>query len=381
MAKKKTSMPLFQPDITDADKKSILASLGSPIISDGPKLREFESKFAKFMKTKYAVGVSSATAALHLSLTSLGIGKGDEVIVPDYTFVATANAVALTNAKPICADIDSSLNISIDSLKQNITKKTKGIIVVHFAGQPCQINRIQKIAKEYDLKIIEDCAHAVGSRYNKKYVGTFGDAGCFSFFATKNMTTIEGGMIITNSKQLAEKSRALRAHGITKSVGLRHKTTKPWDYDVPFPGYNYKLDEIRSSLGLSQLKRMKEIISKRRKAAKYYDTKLKGVKGIEVVNQKNNKNHVYHLYIIRIKKEFGKSRDKVHLKLKEKGIQTTVHYKPIHRFSQFYQDKLNDSKFPNSVSAYKECLSLPMFTTISKKQQDYVIKELRMLRR
>lgn len=371
----KIRVPLFQPEITKEDKKEIIKVLDSPILSDGPRLKEFESSFAKYLDTKYAVGLSSATAALQLSLQCLGIGKGDEVIVPDVTFVATANSVVLAGARPVFADIDPSLNILVDSLKKLITKKTKCIIVVHFAGQPANMNEIKKIANKNKIKIIEDCAHAIGAKYLGKYVGTFGDTGCFSFFATKNMTTLEGGMLVTNSKKIFGKAKELRSHGITKSVVERYKTNKPWLYDVPFPGYNFKLDELRSTIGLSQLRRIDKINLRRRKIAQYYNKKLKNIKGIELVNQ-DSPNHVYYLYIIRITKGFGLSRDEVYRKLKQKGIQTTVHYRPLHQFSQFRNYKKNNIELSNSLLAYSECLSLPMFTTITKNQQDCVVKQL-----
>jgi perosamine synthetase len=370
------NVPLFNPEISKADKKVILDSLQSSILSGGPNLKKFERLFAKYMGTKFAIGVSSATAALHLSLLSQGIGKGDEVIIPDFTFVATANAVALTGAKAICADIDSTLNISIKDIERKITKKTKAVIVVHFSGVPCKMNEIKKIVKKYNLKLIEDCAHAIGAKVDKKFVGTFGDTGCYSFFATKNMTTIEGGMITTNSKAIANKVNSLRAHGITKSVSQRYGSKHPWDYDVNEPGYNFKLDEIRSSLGISQLSRLGKIIKKRQKIARYYDQKLKNVKGIEISNL-NDKNHVYHLYIIKITDEFRMSRNAVHEQLKNEGIQTTVHYRPIHEFSLFKKNKAEE--FPNTTKAFAECLSIPFFVTITKKQQNYVIRKIKDL--
>ena len=197
-------VPFVLPEITADDKKVILKMLKNSLLTDGPKLQEFETKFAKFSGAKYAVGVSNATAGLHLSLNALGVGKGDEIIVPDMTFVATANAVLLTGATPVLTDVNmDDFCISIDSIKKSITKKTKAILPVHFAGRPCKMSKILSIAKKHDLKIIEDCAHGIGARIKRKHVGTFGDVGCFSFYPTKNITTFEGGMIITNSREIA----------------------------------------------------------------------------------------------------------------------------------------------------------------------------------
>jgi perosamine synthetase len=379
MIEKMIKVPLSIPYISNEDKKSIMDSLKSPNLTDGPKLRDFEAKFAKFVGSKYAIGVSNGTAALFLSLISSGIGKGDEVIIPDITFIATANAVIQTGAIPICVDVDSTLNISINSIKKNLTKKTKAIIPVHMAGFPCNMVEIMKIAKKNNLKIIEDCAHALGSHINKKHVGTFGNVGCFSFYPIKNLTTIEGGMIITNSMKIMKLSSSLRNHGLTKSLLQRDKNSKPWVYDIIEPGYNFRIDEIRSSLGISQLKRFKKTQTKRIEVAKYYHEKLKDLNGIEITNLEDCKKHAYHLYIIKIKKEFGMSRDKVHSELNKKGIRTTVHYRPIHQFSFFRKKGLKNKDFPNSMSAYKECLSLPLFPTISRAQQLYVIKQLKKL--
>jgi len=376
MTKNELKVPLFVPWISKKDKDAVIASLKNPQLTDGEILRRFETELAGFVGSRYAVGVSNGTTALHLALISSGIGSGDEVIIPDMTFVATANAVFLSNAKPICVDIDDSLNISTQSIRKNITRRTKGIIPVHFAGYPCNMDEICKIAKEHDLKIIEDCAHSLGLHYKNKHVGTFGVAGCFSFYPTKNITTIEGGMIVTNSRSIADKVRALRNHGLTRTLIQRNKGTKPWIYDIREPGYNYRLDEVRSSLGLSQLRRFDEINSRRIKAAEYYNQKLNHVKGIEIVNYGDRKNHVYHLYIIKIKREFGMSRDLIHKILFKKGIRTTVHYKPIHQFSYIKKTKNSEYRFQKCILSYKECLTLPLFPTITRKQQDYVIRNL-----
>jgi dTDP-4-amino-4,6-dideoxygalactose transaminase len=230
---KKIKVPFFQPLITNEDKKQINQALNASLLTDGPKLLQFERDFSKFCGSKYAIGVSNATSALHLSLISAGISHGDEVIIPNLTFVATASAVMLSGATPVLADIgNDSLNLSVGSINKCITKKTKAIIPVHFAGMPCNMSKIVKIAKKNNLKIIEDCAHAIGSKIGNKHVGVFGEAGCFSFYPTKNITTIEGGMVITNSKKLAEKIRKKRNHGITRTLQNRYSKGKPSDYEV-----------------------------------------------------------------------------------------------------------------------------------------------------
>ena len=312
-----------------------------------------------------------------LSLKALDISKNDEVIIPDITFVATANAVLSCNATPVLSDVNyEDLNISIDSIEENITKKTKAIIPVHFAGKSCDMKQIMKIAKKYDLKIVEDCAHAIGTLYEKKHVGTFGDTGCFSFYPTKNFTTIEGGMVITNSKNIADFIRSARNHGISKTLTSRFAKGRPWDYDVENPGYNYRLDEIRASLGINQMKRIKKMNSLRKKVANYYTEKLGNINGIIVPDKSINAEHVHHLYVIRITEKYSITRDTLFNKLLKSGIRTSVHYKPLHMFTTFKKMAKVSGSLSNSKNAYSQILSLPIYPSISKKQQDLVIHNI-----
>jgi len=367
-------VPFFLPTITKEDKRLVNDALNSALLTDGPKLRQFEATFAKFTGTKFAVGVSNGTSALHLALKAIGIGRGDEVIIPDMTFVATASAILITGATPVLADINNEdMNISVDSIQKCITKKTKAILPVHFAGKICNINRIKKIAKSNNLAIIEDCAHAIGARSENKHVGGFGIAGCFSFYPTKNITTVEGGMVTTNSKKIADYIRTARNHGITKSLKQRFSQGKPWDYDVTEPGYNYRLDEIRSALGISQLQRIKKINLQRKKACQYYNSKLNNINGIITPLISNKNDNVFHLYIIRIQKNFKLSRDRLFHKFMKCGIRTSVHYKPLHEFTIFRKKAKRYDKLDNSKQLYKESISLPLYPQISRTEQDKVI--------
>ena len=370
----KIKIPFFVPNITPSDRNIILKTLKQPLLTDGPNLREFEKSFAIFTGAKYAIGVTNATSALHLTLRSLGLGKGDEVIIPDETFVATANAVLLTGATPIISDIEKDgYNISLNSIKKNITSKTKAILPVHIAGKACDIKKIRKLAKSNELIVIEDCAHAIGCRIDKKHVGTFGLAGCFSFYPTKNITTIEGGMVITNSKKIANDIKISRNHGLTRSLSQRFTKGKPWDYDVIHPGYNYRMDEIRAALGVNQLKRIKKLNSLRKKACFYYNSKLKNVLGIKIPALSKLEDDVNHLYMIRIEKEYGISRDNLFYKLQKLGVSTSLHYKPLHEFSAYKKLTKHYDSLANSKKLYQEIISLPLFPDITKKQQDYVI--------
>ena len=373
---KSIKVPFVVPNIDNSDKKAVITALESNLLTGGPTLRKFENSFRDLTGSKYAIGVSNATAALQLSLKSLKIGKGDEVIIPDMTFVATANAVLFTGATPILADINfEDLNISVESIKKNMSSKTKAIIPVHFAGKSCNMKEIRKIAKQYRVKIIEDCAHAVGTKFGQTHVGNFGEAGCFSFYPTKNLTTIEGGMIITNSFKTAQYVMKSRNHGISRTLKERFSNGLPWDYEIFEMGYNFRLDEIRSCLGVNQLKRIKKMNKLRRIAADYYTTNLRSIKGI-ITPKLNEKSHSWHLYVIKIQKEFGISRDELFKKLLANGVRTSVHYKPLHKFSLYKKMCKKYGKLPNSSKAYKEILSLPLYPGITKKEQDYVIKQI-----
>ena len=373
----KIKFPAYEPWISKEDEKIIGKTLKQSMLTLGPQLEKFESDFCKYSKSKYAVAVSNCTAALHLSLKALGIKANDEVIIPDLTFVADANAVLSCNAKPVVTDINKeNFFLSISNIKKNITKRTKAIIPVHIYGQVCNIEEIMDIAKDHNLKVIEDCAHAVGTFHKSKHVGTIGNTGCFSFYPTKNITTAEGGMVTTNSKEIAEKVRQLRSHGMTKSLKSRYSSEYPWVFDIVEPGYNYRLDEIRSALGVTQLKRIKKINELRKKASLYYHKNLQNIPGIILPDMVNDKSHSYHLYTIRVTKPYKFSRNQLYKKLKDNGIRTTVYWMPIHEYAA-YRKFAKKSSIVNTVNTYDEILALPLFPNISKKHQDAVIKVMR----
>ena len=377
---KKIKFPAYEPWISDEDKKIVKKTLTQSMLTLGPQLEKFENDFCKYSKAKYAVAVSNCTAALHLSLMALGIKKDDEVIIPDLTFVADANAILACNAKPVIVDINKeNFFLSISNIKKNITKKTKAIIPVHIYGQVCNIEEILDVAKYNNLKVIEDCAHAVGTFHKSKHVGTLGNTGCFSFYPTKNITTAEGGMVITNSEKIAEKVRHLRNHGMTKSLKSRYSSEYPWIFDIKQPGYNYRLDEIRAALGITQLKRIKKINELRKKASSYYNKNLQNIPGIILPDMVNDKTHSYHLYTIRVTKLYKLSRNQLFKKLKDNGIRTTVYWMPIHKYTA-YRKFVKTSNILNTTKIYDEILALPLFPNISKKHQDVVIKVIKSVK-
>jgi len=367
-------VPAYVPWISKEDKDAVLKSLNQTMLTLGPTLEKFELMFAKYTQSKHAVAVSNCTAALHLSLKALGIQEGDEIIIPDLSFIADANAVIATGATPVLADIENDgFSISIKSIKQKITRKTKAIIPIHMYGEVCKIMEILDVAKSNNLYVIEDCAHAIGTFYKGKHVGNFGSMGCFSFYPTKNMTTAEGGMVITSSSKLAEKIRQLRSHGMTKSLAKRYSSKYPWLFDVKEPGYNYRLDEIRSALGISQLRRIDKINALRKKAATYYTTSLAKVKGIITPTIVEDRSHSYHLYTIRVTKNFGMSRNELYNLLRKNGIRTTLYWTPIHEYTAYKKFVKNSKNYPNTEKTYEEILALPLYPTISRSKQKQVI--------
>ncbi len=370
-------VPFFLPYVDGKDITEIKKAASSIFLTNGPKLDAFEQKFKKFTKSKYAVGVSNATAALYLSLKALGIKKNDEVIIPDLTFVATANVVLQVGAIPVLADIDEeTLNISTESIIRNISRKTKAIIPVHLAGTSCDMKKIMKIARSNSLKVIEDCAHGIGTSYNKKHVGNFGSAGCFSFYPTKNLTTVEGGMVITNNKKIADFVQLARNHGMSKSLMSRYSSGKPWEYDIKDIGYNFRLDEIRSALGISQLQKLTILNKKRLAAFLYYNKGLKDIPGLIIPNEKNFRNNSCHLYIIRITANAKSSRDRLFYHLQKKGIGSSVHYKPLHEFTLFRKKGISRDSLFVSKRIYKEILSLPMYPQLTRSKQNLVINSI-----
>lgn len=374
----KEVIPFFVPTVTREDRKKVDEALRSRWLSGGTRAPEFEKLFARYVGTKFAVSVNSCTAAMHLVLRALGIGEGDEVIVPVMTFAATANAPLFCGATPVFADIDeNTYNISPKDILKRITKRTKAIMAVHYAGQPCDMQEIMQIARDHKLFMIEDCAHSLGATYLGKQTGSMGDAGCFSFYPTKNITTAEGGMITTDDEDLARKISSLRNHGMTSEARERSESAK-WYYDIVDLGYNYRLNEISAALGISQLSRVDKMRQQRLEKACYYTEKLKCIKGIITPFEASDRTHAYHLYVIRvIKEEFGVSRDELFQKLSERGIGLSVHYTPLHLLS-YYKEKLghNQGDYPVAERVYKEILSLPLFPSLKLSQIDYVVEQI-----
>lgn len=360
----KVKIPLLKPYFNSEELEELKKVLDSGWVSQGPKVKEFEDKIVEYLSVKYAIAVTNCTSALHLALLSTGVKKGDEVLVADYTFPATGHAVLYCGAKPVFIDIDlRTYNINPNLIEEKISDKTKAIIPVHTFGQPAELDEIMKIAEEYNLKVIEDAACAFGAKYKNKYAGKIGDIGCFSFHARKGITTGEGGMVVTNNKNLAEKIRNLSVFGMT-SAWDREKSDKFIIPEFTEVGYNYKMSDITAAVGVAQLKKLDKIIERKRELAKYWDEKLREMEFIEPPYVSENVKHIYQSYIALVDKHV--SRNKLIETLMKKGVQTQIgtyasHIQPV------YNSK---DKCPNSLEIFNRSLALPMYYMLEEKDID-----------
>ncbi len=363
-------------DLGDEEIKAVVNVLRSKWLSMGPVTQKFEQEFAKYLGVKHAFAVSSGTAALHIACRILNIKQGDEVIVPSLTFVATANAVLYCGAKPVFADITSvdNFNISPEDVQEKITNKTKAVIVVHYGGYPCDMKSILEIAEDYKLRVIEDSAHAIGAEYEGKKCGTFGDVSCFSFFANKNLVTGEGGMIVTNDDKLAEKIRIIRSHGMTALTWDRFKGHS-YTYDVVDLGYNYRLTEIASALGLVQLKKLDKNNEKREKIVKEYKKKLKKFSEITIPFKNFKGKASYHIFPILLTEKIG--RFEFMKKLRENGIQTSIHYPPIHLFTYYRKSfGFKEGALPLTELVGEREVTMPLHPLMSKEDVNFVCDKI-----
>lgn len=362
--KNNISIPLLKPYFDTDEIEQVQKVLDSGWVSQGPTVNEFENQFAKYIGAKYAIAVSNCTAALHLSLLSVGVEKGDEVLVADYTFPATGHSVLYCRAKPIFIDIDmKTYNINPDLIEEKITDKTKAIIPIHTFGQPAGMDAIMQIAEEYDLKVIEDAACAHGAKYNGRYAGTIGDIGCYSFHARKGMTTGEGGMAVTNDKELADKIRSLSTFGMV-SAWEREVTDEIIIPEFVELGYNYKMSDIAAAVGIAQLNKLEDIIKKKRSLAKYWNEALQEIELIEPPYVSGNVKHVYQSYVALVDEKIN--RNKLIKLLKDRGIQTQIgtyasHIQPVY---------MCKDKCPNSLEIFNRSIALPIYYMLKEEEID-----------
>ena len=360
-------------DLGDEEICAIGKAIRSEWLARGAITEEFEKKFAEFLGVAHAFGVSNGTAALHLANRALGITEGDEVICPSLTFVATANASLYCGAMPVFADItgEDDLTISPESIREKITEKTKAISVVHYGGYPCNMDAILDIAHDNGLFVIEDASHAPGAEYKGNKLGAMGDVGCFSFYPNKNMTTAEGGMVVTNSDELAEKIRLMRSHGMTMLSWDRFNG-HAYSYDVTELGYNYRIDEVRSAMGIVQLEKLDKNNALRKNLVDEYRKKLSDIKGVTIPFSKIEGESSCHIFPIILddaidRKTFMDS-------MKKGGIQTSIHYPPIHLF-KYYKERFNyaEGMLPRTEDIAKREITLPLYSAMGVEKVNDVV--------
>lgn len=361
--------------IDDVDIDTVVNVLKGEYLTTGPYVRDFEKEVADYVGAKYAVAVANGTAALHMACFAAGISEGDEVIVTPMTFAASANCVLYQGGKPVFADIDSiTYNIDPQEIEKKITSKTKAIIPVDFTGQSVDIDEIKKIAEKYNLLIIEDAAHALGSEYKGKKIGSLTDLTEFSFHPVKPITTAEGGMVTTNEESLYQKMMLFRTHGITRDQAQLTQSEGPWYYEQQCLGYNYRLTDLQCALGISQMKRLDEFINRRREIVKKYDTAFNEIKEITTPFEAEYSNSGWHLYVIRLKLDLLKAtRREIFEALQAENIGVNVHYIPVYYHPYYKELGYKKGLCPNAEKLYDEMITLPLFPKMTDQDVNDVI--------
>lgn len=375
-SRRKEFLPFALPTIEEDEIAEVVDTLRSGWITTGPKVKRFESAFAEYVGAKHAVAVNSCTAALHIALTAAGVSPGDEVITSPLTFCSTANVVIHLGGKPVFADVGSDLNIDPREIEGRITPRTRALMPVHFSGQPCQMAEILSIARQHDLIVIEDAAHAVGAKYRDQMVGAIGDATAFSFYAIKNMTTGEGGMITTDSDDLEEQMRLLSLHGISRDAWKRYGSEGSWYYEVTCAGYKDNMTDIQAALGIHQLAKLERFLAVRQQHMRMYNEAFAEIPEIRVPVVQDDVRHAWHLYVIQLELEqLTIGRAEFVEALRSWNIGTSVHFIPVH-LHPYYREKYGYQRgeLPRAESAYDRILSLPLYPGMTDEDVSYVIR-------
>lgn len=368
-------IPYGRQTIEEDDIQAVVDVLRSDYLTTGPKIAEFEKMVADYVGAKYAVAISNGTSALHAACFAAGIQPGDEVITTPLTFAASSNCVLYCGGTPVFADVDpKTYNIDPEDIRRKITDKTKAIIAVHLAGQPCDMDEIHKIAKEHDLLVIEDGAHALGSVYKGKKVGTLSDMTTFSFHPVKPITTGEGGMIVTDNEEFYQKMMLFRSHGITRDENLMTRNDGPWFYQQLDLGYNYRITDIQCALGCSQMKKLDRFLALRKEIVARYNEAFADCENIVTPYQLPETESGWHLYIVQVK---NCDRRKVFEALREHGIAVNVHYIPVYLHPYYQEHGYKDVHCRNAEEVYSHIISLPLYPTLTEEQQQYVIETLK----
>lgn len=368
-------IPYGRQCIEEDDIQAVINVLRSDYLTTGPKIAEFERMVADYVGAKYAVAVSNGTAALHIACLAAGITEGDEVITTPVTFAASANCVLYCGGTPVFADIDSkTYNIDPEDIRRKITSRTKAIIPVHLAGQPCDMDAIHAIAKEYHLIVIEDGAHALGAEYKGRKIGGLSDMTTFSFHPVKPVTTGEGGMVMTNDEKLYKRLCLFRSHGITRDEELLESYEGAWYYEQQLLGYNYRLTDLQCALGISQMKKLNRFLARRRALAKRYNEAFSNCADVITPYQLEDTESGWHLYIIQVKNH---DRKEVFDKLRAMGIGVNVHYIPVYRHPYYREHGYQNMMCEHAEELYKHLISIPLYPLLKDEEQDAVITAIR----
>ena len=368
-------IPYGRQTIEEDDIQAVVDVLRSDYLTTGPKIAEFEKMVTDYVGAKYAVAISNGTSALHAACFAAGIQPGDEVITTPLTFAASSNCVLYCGGTPVFADVDpKTYNIDPEDIRRKITDKTKAIIAVHLAGQPCDMDEIHKIAKEHDLIVIEDGAHALGSVYKGKKIGTLSDMTTFSFHPVKPITTGEGGMIVTDNEEFYQKMMLFRSHGITRDENLMTRNDGSWFYQQLDLGYNYRITDIQCALGCSQMKKLDRFLALRKEIVARYNEAFADCENIVTPYQLPETESGWHLYIVQLK---NCDRRKVFEALREQGIAVNVHYIPVYMHPYYQEHGYKDVHCRNAEEIYSHIVSLPLYPTLTLEEQQYVIETLK----
>jgi perosamine synthetase len=376
------SLPFHVPDLGEEEIAAVVEVIQSGWLTTGIKVKQFEEQFAAMIGTRHAIAVNSCTAALHLALEAIGVSEGDEVIVPTMTFAATAEVVTYLKAKPVLVDCTGdSLNIDPERIEKAITPRTKAIIPVHFAGHPCEMEAIGTIAQAHNLCVIEDAAHALPARYRGRMVGAISDITCFSFYATKNITTGEGGMIATNDAVVAARVRTMSLHGLSRDAWNRYTAQGSWYYEILYPGFKYNLTDIAAALGLAQLKKCERFWKARDRIAGLYDEGFSDIPEITRPHVAPHIQHAWHLYVIQLELDrLSIGRNEFIKRLQDARIGCSVHFIPLH-LHPYYRDAYgyHPTDLPRANEVYQRIVSLPLYPRMTDADTDRVITVVRKI--
>lgn len=376
-----SSIPFALPEIGEEEINEVIDSMKSGWVTTGPKTKKFEEDFAEYIGATHALAVNSATSGLHLALDAIGIERGDKVIVPVNTFTSTAEVVRYFDADPIFCDVDpGTFNISIPALRELLEshpklEEVKAIMPVHIAGQACEMDEIAEIANNYNLRIVEDAAHALPTTYKGKMIGTLSDVTVYSFYATKTLCTAEGGMVVTNNDDYAKRIKVMRLHGFNRDAWNRYNSDKPaWFYEIVAPGFKYNMPDLAAAMGIHQLAKADRFFERRNEIAGMYNEAFKDLEKVTTpLTKRSDDKHAFHLYILKVP-----NRDEFIQKMSDKGVGTSVHFIPLH-IQPYWQEKynLNESDFPVAMENFSQIMSLPIYTKLTNTEVKKIISTVR----